>query len=71
MLKECYEGTLCPACGDSSTITYHYNEGFSELECPACGYRSDQHELDALQRYESELLEGDEAPPLARRPLKA
>lgn len=66
-----HEGIPCPACGDLHTITYHYREGFSELECPVCGYRSDQRELDALQRFESDLLEGNDAPPVPRKALEA
>lgn len=42
------------------TITYVYSEGFEELECPACGYRSDAEELDLLTRYDGQLLEGRE-----------
>lgn len=52
------EQVPCPACGSQDTITFHYVEGFSELECPACGYRSDAEELAALQRYPGDLLEG-------------
>lgn len=66
-----HEQIPCPACGDSHTVTFYYREGFSELECPACGYRSDQHELDALQRFESDLVEGGDAPSLPRKPLQA
>ncbi|MFA5569183.1 MAG: hypothetical protein WC972_11125 [Trueperaceae bacterium] len=53
-----HEGVPCPRCGGVNTITYHYVEGFSELECPTCGYRSDAAELDALTRFESDLAEG-------------
>lgn len=48
------------------TITYSYAEGFEELECHACGYRSDEEELAALQRYSGDLLEG--SPEDGRRP---
>ncbi len=54
----CHEGVPCPRCGSVRTITYHYVEGFAELECPECGYRSDADELDALTRFESDLAEG-------------
>jgi uncharacterized metal-binding protein (TIGR02443 family) len=66
-----HEGTPCPHCGDQHTITYRYAEGFSELECPECGYRSDQQELDTLQRFSGDLLEGETLPPVPRRPLEA
>jgi uncharacterized metal-binding protein (TIGR02443 family) len=61
-----YEGTACPGCGRTNTVTYRYEEGFEELECLDCGFMSDQEELAALQRYDGELLEGDEngRPPL-------
>lgn len=66
------EGASCPECGSEDTVTYHYREGFEELECRTCGFRSDAEELAALQRYNGELLEGDEElPPPPVRPLKA
>lgn len=52
-----FDADVCPRCGSNATITYHYEEGFEELECRACGYVSDAEELAALQRFESELLE--------------
>ena len=66
-----HDGVPCPACSSTGTISYHYREGHSELECPACGYRSDQQELSDLQRYEGSLLEGDDTPQVPMRPLKA
>ncbi len=54
-----HDGQVCPRCGSDATITYHYEEGFEELECSACGYISDSEELGALQRFSSELLESD------------
>jgi hypothetical protein len=55
------EGTFdeepCPRCGATTTVTYHYLEGFSELECLACAFRSDWEEVSALQRYHGDLLE--------------
>ncbi|MFO7546108.1 MAG: hypothetical protein R6W77_11520 [Trueperaceae bacterium] len=38
-------------------MTFHYDEGFTELECPACGYRSDAEEIAALRRYAGDVLE--------------
>lgn len=63
----------CPGCGSENTVTYAYNEGFSEIECRRCGYRSDQDELSALQRFDGELLEGDndEPPPVPLKAMKA
>lgn len=70
-----HDGQICPRCGSDATITYHYEEGFEELECSACGYVSDAGELAALQRYGGELLEADrsdDAPaPLPGRKIKA
>lgn len=54
-----FDADICPRCGSDATITYHYEEGFSELECNACGYLSDAEELASLQRFEGELLEDD------------
>jgi Zn ribbon nucleic-acid-binding protein len=64
----------CPVCGSGDTITYDYVEGFSELECASCGYRSDADEISALQRYSGDLLEANashDAPPIPVRSLKA
>ncbi len=68
-----YDGVACPVCGGTGTITFRYVEGFEELECPDCGYRSDAEELDALTRYESALLESDdrEPAPIPRRSIEA
>lgn len=60
-----HEGVPCPRCGSDGTITFHYAEGFEELECPACGYASDAAELDSLTRYESALIEGPGPAPKA------
>jgi Zn ribbon nucleic-acid-binding protein len=62
----------CPNCGSTRTITYEYEEGFSELECEACGHLSDQEELSALNRYEGKLLEDEsKLPPIPIKRLKA
>ncbi len=53
------EQTPCPNCGSLETITYHYSEGFEELECGNCGYRSDSEALAELQRATGDLLERD------------
>lgn len=68
-----FDDEPCPACGSENTITYHYDEGFSEVECRACGFSSDREELAELQRFTGELLEteGDPAPPVPFKALKA
>ncbi len=80
-----HNGDSCPRCGGVATITYYYDEGFEELECPECGYSSEATELDALARYDSELVEAGarhsdarpgagpqpDSPPYPRRSLKA
>lgn len=70
-----HEQTPCPSCGSRRTITFHYREGFEELECESCGYRSDAEEIAALTRYGGEVLEregseGDRVP-VPIRTLKA
>lgn len=68
-----FDNEPCPACGSRDTITFDYREGFNELECQACGYRSDQEELSRLQRYSGELLEADQEspPPVPFKSIKA
>ncbi len=67
-----FDGLLCPNCGSSDTISYHYDEGFSELECQRCGYRSDFQELSDLGRYRGDLKEKPgEAPIIPIKPLEA
>lgn len=67
------ENVECPDCGSRKTISYHYQEGFSELECEACGFQSDQVELSALSRYRGDLLESssDELPPVPMKKMQA
>ncbi len=50
------DADICPRCGSDATITYHYEEGFEELECSACGFVSDAAEIAALQRYSGDIL---------------
>ncbi len=52
-----HERTPCPVCASEDTVTFHYDEGFTELECPGCGYRSDAEEIASLHRYAGDLLE--------------
>ena len=67
--EECVQ---CPQCGRFGTITFRYVEGFEEHECPDCGYRSDDQELDDLTRYGTNLREGSNTPPVnPRRSIKA
>lgn len=67
------DGTPCPECGDEDTVTWRFEEGFEELECRRCGYRSDAEELAALERDARDLLLKDDPdpPPLPKRPLDA
>ena len=66
-------GETCPQCGSDKTITYDYQEGFSELECEVCGFRSDGDELSALNRFRGDLVEkqGGPLPPIPIKKLKA
>ena len=63
----------CPQCGSEDTVTYYYREGFTELECKACQYRSDWQELNDLESFSGELLKADPDLdiPLPRKPLEA
>ena len=67
------DGPACPTCGSEPTWRFVYDEGFDELECPRCGWRSDEAELGDLRRASRDLLEregGVDAPPVGR-PLRA
>ncbi|CAN5900535.1 hypothetical protein BH24DEI2_BH24DEI2_06970 [soil metagenome] len=68
-----YDNDRCPKCGSLKTITYRYEEGFSELECETCGFHSDAPELSDLGRYRGELLEKPLAdlPPIPLKKLEA
>ena len=64
-----HEHVPCPRCGSENTVSFHYIEGFDELECPACGYRSDADEIAALTRFQGGLLERDDRPEEERPPI--
>jgi Zn ribbon nucleic-acid-binding protein len=68
-----FDDEPCPECGSNHTVTFRYDEGFSEIECQACGYRSDHQELSDLQRYSGDLLENDREspPPVPFKSIKA
>lgn len=68
-----HDGVPCPECGSDDTISWHYGEGFDELECRACGFRSDADDLADLERAAGDVLVGDDdtTAPLPRRPLRA
>lgn len=67
-----HDGDLCPVCGSADTVTYHYREGFSELECRRCGHRSDADDLADLQRFSGDLLERDgQLPPIPFKKIEA
>ena len=62
----------CPECGSLQTVTYHFREGFTELECRACGYSSEREDITELTRYRGELRErGREGPPVPVKKLEA
>ncbi|MCA9838354.1 MAG: hypothetical protein KC422_15670 [Trueperaceae bacterium] len=65
------DGETCPNCQSTKTITYHYAEGFTELECEACGYQTDLSDLDQLTRFRGELKEKTKATPIPFKKLKA
>lgn len=66
------DGTPCPECASDDTITWRFREGFDELECRRCGYRSDADDLAELERHAGDLLRDDDhPPPPTKRPLRA
>jgi uncharacterized metal-binding protein (TIGR02443 family) len=65
------DGETCPKCKSTKTITYHYKEGFTELECENCGYQSDMADIDQLTRYRGELKEKTREPLIPFKKLKA
>jgi uncharacterized metal-binding protein (TIGR02443 family) len=68
-----HDGVPCPECGNEDTISWHYDEGFDELECRACGFRSDARDLADLERAAGDVLIRDDETTagLPRRPLRA
>jgi len=64
-----HEQVPCPRCGSDHTVSFHYVEGFDELECHACSYRSDAAEIAALTRFQGGLLERDVADVDERLPI--
>ena len=67
-----HEGDACPECNDEGTIRWRFEEGFDELECPACGYRSDGAEIADWSRRSGDVLMRDDAtPPPPSRPIRA
>ncbi len=62
----------CPECESLDTVTYHFWEGFTELECRACGYSSEREDVTELTRYRGDLREsGRDKPPVPVRKLEA
>lgn len=68
-----HDGVPCPDCGSTRTISWHYQEGFDELECRDCGFRSDAEDLDALRRESGDVLRSDDDAPFPPpdRPIRA
>jgi len=63
----------CPQCGGENTVTYLYNEGFTELECRTCGFNSELEDIAELARYRGDLRErkGAKLPPIPVKKLEA
>lgn len=61
----------CPQCGGLNTLSHDYPEGFSDLECLDCGFRSDAEEIAELARFEGALLERDPSLPIPVKKLTA
>lgn len=64
-----HEMTPCPRCGSRDTVTFHYREGFEELECESCGFRSDAEEIASLTRFTGVVLEKDDRSDQHRVPV--
>jgi len=67
------EGIPCPNCGSKQTITFYFAEGFTELECESCYFRSDWKDAARLQQDLGDLLTSDASinMPGNIKPLKA
>ncbi len=62
----------CPECGSLDTVTYHFWEGFTELECRACGYSTEREDIAELTRYRGDLRERErDLPPVPVRKIEA
>ena len=61
----------CPQCGGRDTVTFIYTEGFSELECRACGFTSEAQDVADLARYRGDLKEAGDLPPIPIKKLEA
>lgn len=61
----------CPQCGGRDTVTFVYTEGFSELECRACGFTSEAPDIADLARYRGDLKETSSLPPVPIKKLEA
>lgn len=68
-----FDGVPCPECGSDRTISWHFAEGFDELECRACGYQSDALAMAELERASGDVLKRDDEveAPTPKRPLRA
>jgi len=56
-----YDEEECPRCGNRDTVTWHFADGFEEMECRTCGWVSDAEELAALQRFGGRVLEREDS----------
>lgn len=61
----------CPRCDSLNTLSHDYPEGYTDLECFDCGYRSDAEEIADLARFAGGLLERDPSLPMPIKKLKA
>lgn len=68
-----FDGVPCPDCGSEETISWRFAEGFDELECRTCGFRSDAGAIADLERAAGDVLKGDDEVdvPAPKRPLRA
>lgn len=52
-----FAGDICPECGSLETVTYHYREGYCELECLHCGFNSEPDDVSDFVRDSGALCE--------------